>query len=740
MMKKVLILILICSYSILAQQIKSWQNHTNMMQINDFDFKDGMVWTATNGGVFNYTEFDNSYQTITKSEGLASHTITSIAIDTENKIWIGTSEGYINVYDPSSNVMNTILEIYKTDKSNKRINDIQINGDTVFVSTEFGLSLINTKDLSFYDSILKFGNFPTETPVENIFINEKLYVVTRAGVAVNKEGSFNLIAPEAWDNIDLGSDIPANRIFRLTRYKNQLHAATDRGVIKEHNGVWQIFLYNNFEVVDLLVKDEALYSLLGNTVHKYEDTDEVILGLANNQFTKFSIAEDITYIGSNKGLIRFDQLDTLKLLPNSPGTNAFLSITVDYEGNLWGGTGKDVSGLGVVKFDKSTWSVANIINTPEFKTNSFHKVSSSNNAVYLSNWGRGFAKNKDGVYTNYDASNTNMTGIPSSNGFLAINEIREDSEGNAWILNYWSAAAEPLSVLTTEDEIINYQLSNPLSPQIVNFENLVVDQYDTKWISGDLSGDVPTEGLYYFNENGTLKNTSDDLWGRITESNGLRNRDVKALAIDHFGELIIGTSVGVDVIPNPSNPQSIRGDQYFAIRQQTINCVEVDPINQKWFGTEKGIFLMSSDGSSLLANYTKSNSPLPSDNINTIAIDKMSGVVYVGTDFGVTAISTLFIEPNKDFSNLYVYPNPIALTSSSDHNIIIDGLVEDSEIKILDVSGNLINEFRSIGGKTTNWNCRDFDGELISSGIYIVVAFDSEVNEIGHAKFAVLRK
>ena len=58
----------------------------------------------------------------------------------------------------------------------------------------------------------------------------------------------------------------------------------------------------------------------------------------------------------------------------------------------------------------------------------------------------------------------------------------------------------------------------------------------------------------------------------------------------------------------------------------------------------------------------------------------------------------------------------------------------------MDIAGNLINEFSSIGGRTTNWNCKNFNGELISSGIYIVVAFDAEVNEIGHAKFAVLRK
>ena len=48
--------------------------------------------------------------------------------------------------------------------------------------------------------------------------------------------------------------------------------------------------------------------------------------------------------------------------------------------------------------------------------------------------------------------------------------------------------------------------------------------------------------------------------------------------------------------------------------------------------------------------------------------------------------------------------------------------------------------FRSIGGKTTFWDCRDFNGRQIASGVYLVVAFDSEANEVGHAKFAVIKK
>jgi hypothetical protein len=100
----------------------------------------------------------------------------------------------------------------------------------------------------------------------------------------------------------------------------------------------------------------------------------------------------------------------------------------------------------------------------------------------------------------------------------------------------------------------------------------------------------------------------------------------------------------------------------------------------------------------------------------------------------------MFNEPNENFSELFVYPNPVTLSSTNNTNIIIDGLIENSEIKILDISGNLVNEFRAIGGKTTFWDCRDFNGRQIASGVYLVVAFDLEANEVGHAKFAVIKK
>ncbi|MCP5061614.1 MAG: T9SS type A sorting domain-containing protein [Ignavibacteriae bacterium] len=737
-MRKTFYFLFLIFISLNGQNISSWQNHTNMENVSSVLFKNNELWAGTNGGVFRFLESDSSYQKLTKSEGLSGQTITAISIDNNNKIWIGTIEGYINVYDPSLNQIKTILEINKTNKNLKSINDITIRDDTAFVSTDFGLSLINTNNLSFYDSVLKFGNFVAETPVQNVYLGSTIYVVTNSGIAVKKSSTQNLSAPESWDNINLNLQIPADKIYKIIEYQNHLFAATNKGLIKQTDNVWQTILYRGFDIFDLLIVDNNLYSLLANTIHKYDNiSDEVIFNMSSTIFNDFEINNGIFYIASNRGIIKSDLQNSQLLFPNSPGSNAIINIDVDSQGNLWSASGKDGKGKGVFKYDGEFWETLSTEKVPEFKTNDFHKVSASNNSVYFSNWGRGFVRLKDDTIKQFDADNTEINGITDHPTFIVIDDVIEDSKGDTWILNFWSGNKEPLSVLTADGQWNHYQMGSPLSADVVLAENLVVDQYFTKWFG--VTG-LGIEGLYYFNENNTFENKSDDIWGRITTSNGLRDKDINALALDQFGEVIIGTSIGVDVIPDPSNPSSIRSDQYFAIRQQTINCIAVDPINQKWFGTTKGVFLMSPDGSRLIANYNSSNSTLPNDDIKSLAIDEKKGIIYVGTDFGLTEITTLFVKPNSDFSQLFVYPNPITIDENINPNVIIDGLVEDSEIKILDISGNLINEFITIGGRTTYWNLKDLDNNFVASGVYIIVAFDSEANQVSQTKIAVIKK
>ena len=70
----------------------------------------------------------------------------------------------------------------------------------------------------------------------------------------------------------------------------------------------------------------------------------------------------------------------------------------------------------------------------------------------------------------------------------------------------------------------------------------------------------------------------------------------------------------------------------------------------------------------------------------------------------------------------------------------IDGLIADTDIKILTISGKLVREFSSPGGRVAFWDGRNDGGSLVNSGIYIIVAYDKEGNSVASGKIAIIRK
>jgi hypothetical protein len=66
--------------------------------------------------------------------------------------------------------------------------------------------------------------------------------------------------------------------------------------------------------------------------------------------------------------------------------------------------------------------------------------------------------------------------------------------------------------------------------------------------------------------------------------------------------------------------------------------------------------------------------------------------------------------------------------------------VEESTVKILTLSGTLVSEFETAGGRVTEWNGMDLYGNYVSSGIYIVVGFNKDGSKACTGKVAVVRK
>jgi flagellar hook assembly protein FlgD len=86
--------------------------------------------------------------------------------------------------------------------------------------------------------------------------------------------------------------------------------------------------------------------------------------------------------------------------------------------------------------------------------------------------------------------------------------------------------------------------------------------------------------------------------------------------------------------------------------------------------------------------------------------------------------------------DLKVFPNPF--NYEQNNQIFIEGLSEESTIKILGVDGTVVTKFDTIGGRVT-WDARDSNGGELGSGVYFVVAVDSEGSSKGVGKIIIVR-
>mgnify|MGYP002765034709 FL=1 len=148
-------------------------------------------------------------------------------------------------------------------------------------------------------------------------------------------------------------------------------------------------------------------------------------------------------------------------------------------------------------------------------------------------------------------------------------------------------------------------------------------------------------------------------------------------------------------------------------------CIAFDGGNRKWIGTSDGLFIISDDCNTQIGHYTVDNSPLPSNIINDILVDKNSNRVYIATDKGLCSYSNDATEPSEimDKENVYAYPNPVTPDYTGDVTIV--GLSFNADVKIVTSNGALVNSGRSTGG-TYRWNVRDLKGRRVASGVYMV--------------------
>ena len=137
------------------------------------------------------------------------------------------------------------------------------------------------------------------------------------------------------------------------------------------------------------------------------------------------------------------------------------------------------------------------------------------------------------------------------------------------------------------------------------------------------------------------------------------------------------------------------------------------------------------DDTITVAHFTETNSMLPSNSILSVAILPNTGEVFAGTENGIASYMSDASEAKEDMNGAYAFPNPVRPDYGG--YISITGLMDNSEVNIVDSGGNLVCKTRSQGG-TAVWDGRLPDGRRATAGVYTALC-----NAVGgHAAVKIL--
>jgi ligand-binding sensor domain-containing protein len=751
-MKRAVLLLLLLSTSAIAQ-VGTWHTYTDMQNVRDIVIGPDGLWAATSGGVF--YESGELFTRYTNVDGLSAVDYTAVARGTDGLLVAGSSTGMVNVREASGAWFEVSDIARATEYPSRGITTIAMREGLAYIGTEFGVAVFDPDRREFGDTWLKFGALRAQIPVLAMhFAGDRLWVATGEGVASGDLSSINLKDPASWTTYTGTGSEDFGEIAAMASVGGQPLIATQSKLYRFSGTAWEEFvgvlpggqvrsLYSSGDVA-MLVTQYGLYRVgadaIVTQIGERVDTPTYPVGTVLSDVAVD--AEGNVILASNRGVARWTESQPWDFRkPNGPNSNFIQSMVVDpSSGLLWVASGTSAGGSGVYQFDGARWTNLTVSTTPDLLTNAITDVvPAGSGALWLATWGGGVLNySPGGTFEAYNNSNVpGFPGVPENTDFAAVRTLRMDSRGNLWMLHY-NAPTSLLGVRTAEGNW--HFISDPTIPTELEVVMFTIDQFDQKWIVVD---DPDFRGILILNDNRTPSQFSDDTWIRLraSDANVLNaDADVTTVTVDLLGDVWIGTDRGLRTVFNPSEPDRVSKTCFNTrcnIEGQYITTIAIDPVNNKWIGTKEGVFVLSADGSEIIAQYDVENSPLLDNEIQAITIHPETGVAYIATRRGLSSLVTPYVQPVTTFEDLVVSPNPFR--PGIDERVMIDGLVEGAVIKILSVSGNLVAEIASPGGRVGFWDGRTTEGEYAASGVYFVVAAAPNGSQAATAKLAVVR-
>lgn len=722
------------------------------------------VYVLASGALYSYNTSDEEVRVYDKINTLSDIDITHIEYCKDIKALVVVySNANIEILFDDEEVYN-ITDFKNKSLPDKRINGVDVQGTTAYISTVFGVVELDLEEYEFTNTYTTGLN----TYCTYLF-NGTLFCGTETGMyscATDK----NLLDKNNW--------VKKNNYFTkaICELEGMLYCYLDEFGIYSYNASNNILkdvVYNHGEKYNAMYSNgkEIIASAKKKTTIITSPTDVTVYKNSNSNF----ILKDGNHFWDCKGyngIVKCIAKDgeiivnSTSVTPDSPvrnyceymkfasddkllvagGNLNYFDITFydgtlmeyDYSGNRWNNLPED--------------TIKQATGIPYLNLCAIDEDPAEPGHYFAGSFGYGLYEFRNGKFVkHYSTHNSPLESvIPTNTRFVRIPSVKFDKEGNLWCIN--TGTKNIVKVLKSDGTWCELYYK-PIE-KLATMVEPVMDSRGWLWMKS-LQGEA---GIFCAKMNGTPLDSSDDeskAWlNKFVNQDGISYDiyQVFALAEDREGQMWVGTNTGLFVIDNPKTffnngvfkqikvPRNDgTGLADYLLSGTYIKSIQVDGANRKWIGTnDDGIYLISADGLETIHHFTTDNSPLPSNSIVSIAINDRSGEVFIGTDKGIASYMSDATRPEEklDENNIYAYPNPVKADYSG--NIAIVGLTHDCNVKIVDTAGYLINEGTSNGGQYT-WNGRNARGEKVASGVYYVLTYDSNGNEGVATKIVVIR-
>lgn len=778
MKKNIFILVLLGLFSQLSFSqlaMGKWRTHFAYNNVSQIAQSANKIYAVSEGALYSVDKQDGGLEFYSKNTGLNGTNISRIKFDPlSNQLLIVYSTGNIDLL--SSNGVINLPDLYnKQMSSSKDVNQIQFYQNYAYLSCNFGILVINMKKKEIADTYFIGSNASDVKVLSTIVHNGILYALSATTLYQAIASRTDLVNYESWTtNTSLpGSDV----LQKITSFGGKLILMRGGKLYTQgSDNIWTPFL-SNINVTDFNVSNGSFNIFDGTSAYLTDASFNIktINNLGVLSDAEYDLSNSTYWFAANAlGVISYKQIasETPSInyyKPVGPAVNIPWDMTFSGQklfvvpGGRWASQYNREGDI--MMYENGTW---NNIYAKSIRDSTKHAVldlmnvavdALDNKHFFVTSYGSGLYEFKNNtLYKWYNQLNSPIVSVIPTDPFnyMRLNGAILDPDGNLWFDNEGAPNGE-FKILKSNG-LWSKLLFNGFRPTLgkIMISNQNKNQ---KWVPSIRS----TPGVFIFDDNGTLDDQTDDRFLSYSaftfqeiDNNGLTKpitvypASVYTCVQDKNGVVWVGTDMGPFLFNNtskvfdsgytcsrvkiPRNDSTNLAD--YLLVNERVKSISIDGANRKWIGTEaSGVYLMSENGQQTIQHFTMTNSPLLSNEIISIAINPITGEVFFGTGQGIVSYQSDASEAGTTFGNVYAYPNPVR--QGYNGVITITGLIENTQVKITDINGNLVCETVSNGSLAT-WDGKDVHGRKVNTGIYLAICANADGTQNTITKILVI--